>query len=88
MPYKLQEIQRISDVLTSDLTPDFIAEMKEEAEDLLNTLPDLEIRRVAELKIAGYSNSEIANEMSCGKRTVERRLKIIRQAWIEKRFDS
>ena len=81
------EIQGISDVLSGNLTPDFIVEMKEEAEELLNTLGDEPIRQVAELKIAGYSNAEIAKEMDCGKRTVERRMMIIRQTWIEKRFD-
>ena len=74
-------------MLSGNLTPDFIVEMKEEAEELLNTLGDEPIRQVAELKIAGYSNAEIAKEMDCGKRTVERRMMIIRQTWIEKRFD-
>ena len=80
------EIEGISNVLVNELTPDFIAEMKEEMESLMLRLPNENIRRIAELKVAGYSNSEIAKDMECGKRTVERRLMIIRQTWIENRL--
>jgi DNA-directed RNA polymerase specialized sigma24 family protein len=55
------------------------------AEDLgrrLQALPE-ELRRIALLKLEGYTNAEIAGErlLDCAERTVERKLNLIRQKW-------
>lgn len=50
-------------------------------EDLLSTLRDQQLKNIAALKIYGYSNSEIAQEIGCSLATVERRLRVIRTQW-------
>jgi DNA-directed RNA polymerase specialized sigma24 family protein len=42
---------------------------------------DSELRNVALRKVEGYSNEEIAAQLGCGLRTVERRLRLIRGIW-------
>jgi DNA-directed RNA polymerase specialized sigma24 family protein len=50
-------------------------------EELLSTLKDQQLRNIAALKIYGFSNSEIAQEIGCSLATVERRLRVIRTLW-------
>jgi RNA polymerase sigma factor (sigma-70 family) len=63
-------------------TPDEAAALAEEAELLLAQLPD-DLRRIALYKLEGYTNEEIAAlpEIGCSVRTVERKLRLIREAW-------
>jgi RNA polymerase sigma factor (sigma-70 family) len=53
----------------------------EEAEQLLDALADESLRRVARLRLAGYTNEEIAEALGCVRRTVERKLERIRSKW-------
>jgi DNA-directed RNA polymerase specialized sigma24 family protein len=43
--------------------------------------PNLILRRIALLKLEGYSNKEIAQQLGCALRTVENRLMLIRSLW-------
>jgi DNA-directed RNA polymerase specialized sigma24 family protein len=63
-------------------TPDEGAALAEEAERRLAQLPD-DLYRIAVYKLEGYTNAEIAAlpEMGCSVRTVERKLRLIREAW-------
>jgi ECF sigma factor len=63
-------------------TPDEAAALAEEAELRLAQLPD-DLCRIAVSKLEGYTNVEIAAlpEMDCSVRTVERKLRLIREAW-------
>jgi RNA polymerase sigma factor (sigma-70 family) len=72
----LQEIGR-------EPTPDFAAQVAEECERLLASLGDDTLRKVAVWKMEGYTNEEIAGHLGCVPRTVERRLREIRQMWGE-----
>jgi IS30 family transposase len=45
----------------------------------LDLLDDESLRRIASLKLAGYTNSEIAQQLAVVERTVERKLGRIRQ---------
>ena len=54
-------------------------------EELLEQL-DPEIRVFAILRLMGYKNREIAQELGCTERKVERKLQLIRVAW-EEEFD-
>jgi DNA-directed RNA polymerase specialized sigma24 family protein len=65
-------------------TPSFAAQMAEECRRLLERLGSPELRSVALLKAEGYSNEEIAAQLGCGLRTVERRLHLIRSIWEQK----
>ena len=62
-------------------TPDFAAQVAEEYCRLLERLDSPELRTVAMRKVEGYGNEEIAAQLGCGLRTVERRLRLIRSLW-------
>jgi len=62
-------------------TPAFAAQVAEECRRLLERLDSPELRDVALRKVEGYSNEEIADQLGCGLRTVERRLRLIRGIW-------
>ena len=62
-------------------TPAFAAQVAEECRRLLERLDSAELRDVALRKVEGYSNEEIADQLGCGLRTVERRLRLIRSIW-------
>ncbi len=48
---------------------------------LFDRLDDPELRAIAELKVDGYTNDEIADRLGCTPRTVFRRLALIRDIW-------
>jgi DNA-directed RNA polymerase specialized sigma24 family protein len=62
-------------------TPAFAAQLAEEYSRLLERLDSPELRTVAMRKVEGYGNEEIAAQLGCGVRTVERRLRLIRSIW-------
>ena len=62
-------------------TPAFAAQVAEEYGRLLERLDSPELRTVAMRKVEGYGNEEIAAQLGCGLRTVERRLRLIRSLW-------
>ncbi len=68
------------DVLSREPTPEFSAMVAENCALLLERLQPAE-RKVAQWKLDGYTNAEIAQRLGCGLRTVERRLELIRRIW-------
>jgi DNA-directed RNA polymerase specialized sigma24 family protein len=64
-------------------TPEFAAIMDEECRHLLGTLKDESTRQVALLRMEGYSGDEIAERLGCNRRTVTRKLDLIRRRWRE-----
>jgi DNA-directed RNA polymerase specialized sigma24 family protein len=60
-------------------TPAFAAMVAEEYRRRLDALPDAALRRVAELKMEGYSNEEIAARLGRSLRSVARQLYLIRR---------
>lgn len=71
----------LDSVVGEDPTPDLLAAMEEEYHYLMTCLPDENTRRIASARIEGYEAGEIASQMNVGKRTVERKLKLIRGRW-------
>jgi DNA-directed RNA polymerase specialized sigma24 family protein len=63
-------------------TPEFAAMIAEECQRLLDALNDDDLRRVAISRMEGYNNDEIAEQLGCARRTVARRLDLIRQTWL------
>jgi DNA-directed RNA polymerase specialized sigma24 family protein len=55
--------------------------MAEECRRLLELLDDAELRTIAVAKMEGYTNAEIAAQLNRSERTVERRLRLIRDRW-------
>jgi RNA polymerase sigma factor (sigma-70 family) len=64
-----------------DPLPDLAAMMDEECRRLLAALADDEARRIVQLRLEGFTNDEIAASLGCAKRTIERRLDLIRKTW-------
>lgn len=62
-------------------SPELAAEVAEECGRLLSCLKDDELRSVAQWKLEGYTNDEIATKLGCVRRTVERMLSVIRGLW-------
>ncbi len=62
-------------------TPALAAEVAEECRRLLDLLDDDGLRAVAVRKMEGYTTEEIATDLGCVPRTVERRLRLIRSLW-------
>jgi DNA-directed RNA polymerase specialized sigma24 family protein len=62
-------------------TPAFAAEVADELRRLLGLLDNDLLRNLALLRMEGHSNEQIAQELGCGLRSVERKLALIRKAW-------
>jgi DNA-directed RNA polymerase specialized sigma24 family protein len=71
----------LEQVVGSEPTPEFAAQMAEECQRLLGQLGDGDLREVAVWKMEGYSNEEIAAKLGCVPRTVERKVALIRSLW-------
>jgi DNA-directed RNA polymerase specialized sigma24 family protein len=69
-------------VVGGEPTPEFAAQFAEEHERLLSLL-DEDLRQIAQWKLEGYTNEEVAQKASCGVRTVQRKLNRIRMEWME-----
>jgi DNA-directed RNA polymerase specialized sigma24 family protein len=69
-------------ILSREPTPEFSAMVAENCAKLLDRL-DLPLRQIAQLRLDGYTNIEIATQLGCALRTVERRLELIRRIWNE-----
>jgi RNA polymerase sigma factor (sigma-70 family) len=61
-------------------TPQVAAAIADEAQNLLATLDETS-QRIAALKMEGYTHEEVAEKLGVNVRTVERRLKAIREQW-------
>jgi RNA polymerase sigma factor (sigma-70 family) len=77
------EIEASSAAFADEPSPEEVNILVEEAEQLLDALPDESLRRIAHLRLAGYTNDEIASTLGCVRRTVERRLERIRSKWLQ-----
>jgi DNA-directed RNA polymerase specialized sigma24 family protein len=66
-----------------ELPPDLEVMALDSCEQLLAALGDDTLRRVAQLKLEGYTTDEIAQQIQCKPRTVERKLNRIRVLWSE-----
>jgi DNA-directed RNA polymerase specialized sigma24 family protein len=75
------EAPALSQVIGHEPTPAFAAQVAEECQRLLDRLGDPSLRAVAVAKMDGYRNDEIATQLGCGLRTVERKLQVIRGLW-------
>ena len=62
-------------------TPEFAAEFVDICECLFRSLEDSTLKEIAGLKLEGYTDSEIADRLKCSRRTVQRRITIIRRHW-------
>lgn len=73
----------IDNLIGDSPTPEFALQICEESDLLMDQLPDGSFQEIARLKLAGYSNDEIVKQTGLSRRTVGRRLSLIRQLWNE-----
>lgn len=73
----------INEVGGNEQPPDELAEISESCTLLLSALPDEAMKRIVLHKFQGATNAEIAGELNCTERTIERKLERIRRIWIE-----
>ena len=71
----------IADVLGSEPTPELANMLVENTQQLLDSLQDESLAQIARMKLEGWPNDEIAHELGCVRRTVERKIERIREKW-------
>jgi DNA-directed RNA polymerase specialized sigma24 family protein len=79
----LEEIRMLDRVVGREPTPEFALMVAEEYRNLLEGLGDESLRQVAIRRMEGYTTDEIADHLGCARRTVARRLDLIRKIWSE-----
>jgi DNA-directed RNA polymerase specialized sigma24 family protein len=72
------DLDRLAD---SEPTPAVAALLADECRRRLEGLGDETLRRVAELRMAGYSVVEVAERLGVTKATIDRKLAVIRRKW-------
>ena len=71
----------LNEVIGKEPSPEFSIQVAEELNRLLAMLEDPTLQSVAVWKMEGYTSAEIAPRLDCTVRTVERKLRLIRQIW-------
>ena len=64
-------------------TPDMVAEASEACSLLVDALPNDMMKRIVLLKFQGVPNPDVARELNCTERTIQRKLEGIRRIWVE-----
>ncbi|MEZ6137817.1 MAG: ECF-type sigma factor [Pirellulaceae bacterium] len=67
----------------NQLTPEELTEISESCGQLLDTIPDETMKKIVLLKFQGFTNGEVAIELNCTRRTIERKLERIRRTWVQ-----
>lgn len=62
-------------------TPELMVMLEEQHAQLMQMLRDDTQRDIARLRLEGYANEEIASQLGISVRSVERKLKLIRETW-------
>jgi DNA-directed RNA polymerase specialized sigma24 family protein len=68
-------------IVAREPSPEFAAMVADETAHLLDRLDDAALRQIALWRMEGYTSDEIADRLGCARRTVARRLDLIRQIW-------
>jgi DNA-directed RNA polymerase specialized sigma24 family protein len=71
----------LEEIVGREPTPAFAAEVADEFRHLLDLLGDADLEQLALLKMEGHTNAEMADRVGCYKRTIDRKLEIIRKTW-------
>ena len=72
------------DLVTSrEPSPEAIAIFAEQCQRLFESLGDESLRQVVSLRLEGFTGEEIAERLGCNRRTVTRKLELIRETWLE-----
>jgi DNA-directed RNA polymerase specialized sigma24 family protein len=69
--------------LGRDPSPELAAQLADDYERLMAALGDESLRVVARMKMEGHSTEEVAERLGVSSRTVDRKLRLIRNIWGE-----
>lgn len=71
----------IEDMIGSEPTPELLVMIEEQHQQLLGALRNDDLRLIANRKLQGYSNQEIADELGVVERTIRRKVNLIMDEW-------
>jgi len=71
----------VDQVADPEPTPALAAQLLDERAAFIGCLRDEMLRQIAELRLDGFSSSEIAKKLGVTERTIQRKLDLIRKAW-------
>lgn len=71
----------LSQIIDGGPSPEFAAQFAEQFEQLLASLADDTLRRIALAKMEGHTNAELARDLDLNVRSIERKLNLIRRTW-------
>lgn len=78
---ELQGDFRLDQVIGKDLAANLPELMSQQCRTLLEALNDPTLEKIALWKLEGHTNDEIAEKLGCTRVTVQRKLRLIREAW-------
>lgn len=70
------------EVVGHEPSPEFASEFAEVCGSLLDELQDENMKRIVQMRLTDHSNAEIAEKLGITRRTVERKLLVIRARWM------
>lgn len=70
-----------ADIVGREPTPEYLAALAEQYARLMQSLRDDCLRQIVISRIEGYTVAEIAGQLEITKRSVERKLQLIREKW-------
>ncbi|MEL6107251.1 MAG: ECF-type sigma factor [Planctomycetota bacterium] len=73
----------LDDFIGEEPTPEYLAQLDEQLALLLKTLPDQMTRELVERRLEGWSNEEIAQQLSISIHAVRRKLRLVRTLWLQ-----
>ncbi|MFO0818370.1 MAG: ECF-type sigma factor [Pirellulales bacterium] len=82
------ELGGIDQIAGAVPTAEFAGQVSEECRELFDRLGDEILRRIAVAKMEGYTNDEIAQQLNVQTRTIERKLRLIREIWSQEGKDA
>ncbi len=71
----------LAQAVSNEPTPELAAMFREQLQRFLDALTDPTHRQIAEWRVEGLTNAEIAGKLGRGTRTVERKIELIRLIW-------
>jgi DNA-directed RNA polymerase specialized sigma24 family protein len=86
-PNAFDDPQLLATVVGNEPTPEFAVMMAAEVDRMLERLADSQLQQLAVGKMEGFSNAEMAARLHCSPRTVERRLRLIRETYLQEWSD-
>lgn len=73
----------IAGVADLNLLPECTEQIMSDCEELLKMLPDDKHRRTAVMRLEGYSNQEISEELECSVARTKQRFQRVREIWAD-----